>query len=399
MNNNNGNNNQKSVDNQYRSSQVYKTLTGSGNKVADKIAEGIGKATIVIDSTIETINQPGQKVQQGAAAGQKQQHQYNYSYNYTNTSSQNGQTAQTNHAARPAGTPQQPGYTPGHTPGYVPPSGTQAPHPGVRYQNPPVQQNPKQSYYKAPHQAPQYRQTVPSQQAAPPQGVKVGPGPQVKMIRQPSPAKFYITGAAALVYAMSAPLYLPVHFLYLAAVVLGVFVLSSVLFKGKKKYVPVPQEAPKEEPVKETGNSEIDKLIEEGRDYLKKLRKADEDIPDPEISACITRMEKASADIFNYIAENHDKAPQIRKFMNYYLPTTLKLLESYKRLDSQQFKGENIQSTMTDISRMMHTVADAFEKQLDSLFDDEAMDISTDISVFETMLKQEGFVEDKTETL
>ena len=109
-------------------------------------------------------------------------------------------------------------------------------------------------------------------------------------------------------------------------------------------------------------------------------------------------MEKASADIFRFIAEHPEKAPQIRKFMNYYLPTTLKLLGSYQRLSAQNVKGENITSTLFNIAGMMHTVADAFEKQLDSLYAEEAMDISADITVFETLLKQEGFVdEDKQE--
>lgn len=73
----------------------------------------------------------------------------------------------------------------------------------------------------------------------------------------------------------------------------------------------------------------------------------------------------------------------------------MKLLNTYQRLSAQSVKGENITSTMFNIAGMMHTVADAFEKQLDSLFTDEAMDVSADISVFETLLKQEGFVEDK----
>ena len=81
--------------------------------------------------------------------------------------------------------------------------------------------------------------------------------------------------------------------------------------------------------------------------------------------------------------------------MSYYMHTTMKLLNSYTRLSSQSYKGENIQKTLVDIDRMLYTVANAFEKQLDTLFSEEAMDISSDISVFETMLKQEGFVEDE----
>ena len=180
----------------------------------------------------------------------------------------------------------------------------------------------------------------------------------------------------------------------------------SRLFKGKKEFVPIQPEKPKEEPKKEpekeekshTGNPEVDKIIDEGREYLKKLRAADDAIPDETLSEDITRMERASADIFRYIADHPEKAPQIRKFMNYYLPTTLKLLGSYQRLSAQNVKGENITSTLFNIAGMMHTVADAFEKQLDSLYAEEAMDISADITVFETLLKQEGFVdEDKRE--
>ena len=223
----------------------------------------------------------------------------------------------------------------------------------------------------------------------------------MKMVRKGSPAKFYITGAAALIYALSAPLYEPQHFVIFAAVLVLVFLASGALFRGKKMFVPIEPEKPKEEPKpqkeekSQTGNPEVDKIIDEGREYLKKLRAADDAIPHEALSECITRMERASKDIFRFIADHPEKAPQIRKFMNYYLPTTLKLLNSYQRLSSQSVKGENITSTMFNIAGMMHTVADAFEKQLDSLFSEEAMDISADITVFETLLKQEGFVDEE----
>ena len=90
-----------------------------------------------------------------------------------------------------------------------------------------------------------------------------------------------------------------------------VFLASGALFKGKKMFVPVEPEKPKEEPKKEpekpekshTGDPEVDKIIDEGREYLKKLRAADDAIPDETLSEDITRMERASADIFRYIAD------------------------------------------------------------------------------------------------
>jgi 5-bromo-4-chloroindolyl phosphate hydrolysis protein len=139
-----------------------------------------------------------------------------------------------------------------------------------------------------------------------------------------------------------------------------------------------------------TGNKELDDVIDEGNDYLYKLQDADVKIADPDISLCIERMEKAASGIFEYVKKKPAKIPQIKKFMNYYLPTTLKLLESYELLDKQSVKGDNIASTMHDISGMMQTIASAFEKQLDGLFSDEAMDIQTDITVFDKILEQEG---------
>ncbi len=293
----------------------------------------------------------------------------------------------------------------------------QAPPPPQQTQPPVYQPQTKAQRQAAANRAAAARQAAKQQAAAAKQAAKQGAAqqanaqqvnPQVpmKMVRRGSPAKFYITAAAALVYATSAPLYEPYHFVIFAAVLVLVFLGSSALFKGKKEFVPIQPEKPKEEPKKEpekeekshTGNPEVDKIIDEGREYLKKLRAADDAIPDETLSEDITRMERASADIFRYIADHPEKAPQIRKFMNYYLPTTLKLLGSYQRLSAQNVKGENITSTLFNIAGMMHTVADAFEKQLDSLYAEEAMDISADITVFETLLKQEGFVdEDKQE--
>ena len=161
----------------------------------------------------------------------------------------------------------------------------------------------------------------------------------------------------------------PAHFAVFAIVEVLIFLLSGLVFKGKKEFVPAeaekPKEKPKEEPKKEeekpsrTGNPEVDKIIDEGNGYLKKLRAANDAIPDEALSDCIDRMERASSDIFKFIAENPAKAPQIRKFMNYYLPTTLKLLGSYQRLASQSVKGETITSTTVS-----YTHLDVYKRQV-----------------------------------
>lgn len=390
-----------------RSSQVYKTLKGSGIPMAGKLAEGLGKAAQGLDQALNLGRGSGQAQGGHPYQAPPQQSAYRPPQN----------TTQTRQAPPPSGSAQPGG------PNTAGPAGNgyyhysyrksgQAPPPPQQTPPPVYQPQTKAQRQAAANRAAAARQAAKQQAAAAKQAAKQGAAQQVnpqvpmKMVRRGSPAKFYITAAAALVYATSAPLYESYHFVIFAAVLVLVFLGSSALFKGKKEFVPIQPEKPKEEPKKEpekeekshTGNPEVDKIIDEGREYLKKLRAADDAIPDETLSEDITRMERASADIFRYIADHPEKAPQIRKFMNYYLPTTLKLLGSYQRLSAQNVKGENITSTLFNIAGMMHTVADAFEKQLDSLYAEEAMDISADITVFETLLKQEGFVdEDKQE--
>ena len=87
----------------------------------------------------------------------------------------------------------------------------------------------------------------------------------------------------------------------------------------------------------------------------------------------------------------------MHKLMNYYLPTTLKLLNAYDRMDGAGVSGENITGTKEKVENIMGTIVTAFEKQLDALFGADAMDISTDISVLETMLSREGLAGEKME--
>ena len=113
-------------------------------------------------------------------------------------------------------------------------------------------------------------------------------------------------------------------------------------------------------------------------------------IEDPTISAQIERLETTTQKIIGVVVEKPEKLSQISRFLNYYLPTTLKLLNAYDRMDAAGVSGINIDGTKGKIEDMMETICKAFDKQLDALFGDEALDISADITVLEQMLQQEG---------
>lgn len=145
------------------------------------------------------------------------------------------------------------------------------------------------------------------------------------------------------------------------------------------------------------GKKQLKLAVEEGREYIRRIRKVNEEIPGEEISNKLYRLEKINVRIFEYVEKNPSRLPDIRKFMNYYLPTTLKLVESYAEFSAQPVQGENIRAARKEIEEMLDDINNAFEKMFDKLFEDDAMDISTDISVLSAMLAQEGLLEDEFE--
>ena len=141
-------------------------------------------------------------------------------------------------------------------------------------------------------------------------------------------------------------------------------------------------------------SDECQKLIDEGQSYIRHIRECNDDIPGEEISRKLDKMEQLEQRIFDEVRIHPEVAPDLQKMMDYYLPTTSKLLDAYRELDKQPVAGDNIRSTKAEIEQTVDTLNVAFEKLLDSLFVDRAWDISSDISVLNTMLAQEGLKED-----
>ena len=203
-----------------------------------------------------------------------------------------------------------------------------------------------------------------------------------------SPWPVYAVGLVWLIFGLFLPLYKLIHFLAAAGLSIAAYLVVQKLCPDKTFTVPDPE--PEPEPAT-TGSPELDELIRQRDLALSEMHRLNDSIEDPKISAQIDHMEAVTAKIIAHVVEHPRKLPQIRKFLNYYLPTTLKLLNAYDRMDAAGISGANIDGTMGKIETMMDTVATAFDRQLDALFGDEALDISTDITVMENLLAREGF--------
>lgn len=137
------------------------------------------------------------------------------------------------------------------------------------------------------------------------------------------------------------------------------------------------------ETAKKAAQTEYERLVE-------RIRQADIDIDDEAMSEKIRQMQSITEAIFREVEEHPEKRPQIERFMNYYLPTTLKLLESYARIEDQGVSGENTAKAKADIERIADTLVEGYRKQLDTLYQAEAVDIAGDVSVIESMMRRDG---------
>ena len=139
---------------------------------------------------------------------------------------------------------------------------------------------------------------------------------------------------------------------------------------------------------------EVQEVLNKGNEFLDKIHRSNDAIPGEEISAKISRMELIVEKIFERAQKHPEIIPDLKKLMNYYLPMTVKLLDAYEEMDQQPVQGENIQASKKEIEDTLDTLNQAFEKLLDSAFQDTAWDVSSDISVLHTLLAQEGLTDD-----
>jgi len=204
-----------------------------------------------------------------------------------------------------------------------------------------------------------------------------------KEIRKKSVVPVYALAVVWLLYSLFLPLYKLLHFIILIVIAIVVYVVFSKMFPGKIITV----EQPKAE---ETGNPEVDAVIHEGKRARQEMGRLYSSIESPTVKKRIIEIMDISDKIVNNAVSDPKDIPNIKRFLNYYLPTTIKLLNAYDRMAVQGIEGENISGSIARIEDMLDTVIVSYKKQLDALFQDEALDIETDIKVMDGLLQREG---------
>ena len=197
---------------------------------------------------------------------------------------------------------------------------------------------------------------------------------------------------------LAAACFLPLYRLWALLLTLGLAGFSAYLVgkhAGKKEREAAQAEEKQPEPAKtpapqKSYGPEIDPILQEGNRALGEMGRIYMSVQDVEVRKKINELMRITDKITQDAIHDPDDIPQIKKFMNYYLPTTIKLLNAYDRMSAQGIEGENLDKSMKSINEMLDQAIVAYKKRLDSLFENQALDIETDIEVMNQMLAREG---------
>ena len=206
----------------------------------------------------------------------------------------------------------------------------------------------------------------------------------MREVKRKSALPVYIAAAVFAVYAMVFPLYAWSHFLIAALVTAAAWLIADKLIKPTAEYVPEPEP----EPV--SYGAPVDAILAEAKKARGEMERLSASIGDAGVKEKIAKLIALSDAIAQDAVQDAADVPQIQKFQSYFLPSTIQLLEAYDRMSAPGVEGENISGAKGRIADMLQTEADAFQKQLDALYKNDAMDVDADIKVMENLLSREG---------
>lgn len=200
----------------------------------------------------------------------------------------------------------------------------------------------------------------------------------------PSALPIYIAAGVFLAGALILPVYSLWGLIVTAALSGAAYIVASKKIPPRVVKVAAPERAYK------TGVEDADALLRDLAAGMKTLAQLDDRIADEELSEAIRRMVKAGRSIMKVIEDKPEKSRDVRRFAAYYLPTAVKVLDTYARLDESGAQGHVASGLRDDVHKNARTIAAAFEAQLDALFSDEALDVSSDLDVLDAITKSEG---------
>lgn len=170
------------------------------------------------------------------------------------------------------------------------------------------------------------------------------------------------------------------------------YMLTQKNYEAEQKKLEIEKMAEERRQAERERLGEAGEVIEEGKNYVRLIRQCNDEIPGEEMSGKLDRLELLVTRIFEQVEKEPELAPELRKMLSFYLPTTKKLLEAYRDLDKQQLDLSNVEQTKREIENAVDNINEAFEKFLDELFREKAWDIQSDISALHTILKQDGYL-------
>ena len=172
------------------------------------------------------------------------------------------------------------------------------------------------------------------------------------------------------------------------------FERSRLQLEQSRREASRPVREPEQKKPEPTQLPQVQEVLDKGNAFVAEIRRCNDLIPGYEISEKISRIELIVQRIFDRAGSHPEIIPDLKKMMDYYLPMTVKLLNAYADMDAQPVQGETIRASKREIEQTLDTLNLAFEKLLDSVFEDTALDVSSDISVLQTLLAQEGLTDD-----
>jgi len=206
-------------------------------------------------------------------------------------------------------------------------------------------------------------------------------------IKKKSVIPVYGLAAVWVLYCLVFPLYSTWHFIGLVCIGALTYAILSKLFPARIESIEVTEEPER------TGDEKIDALLAEGETAVAEMRRLRETIQNEPVLLKIDELVDITDKIFKKLLVEPTVYKQIKRFADFFLPTSMKLLHAYDRFGQSGIEGENITGTMERIDTALDMTLSSYKKFFDSLFENQALDIETDIDVLETMLKRDGLID------